>query len=319
MSPILSGSAPPSGRRLLRRAPTRPTLLSAPPPPGWQRPSAPPTRAQAERLSYPSALVTTSTPVAPRPAALAASPRPVTLVDLARVTEAEVDGDPDLDRAPVDPAPAVDPATAPDLNGGSDGDAALITTGRGRRPAHRRTGKGSIVRRLLRVAKKLLNLAVTLVIVALFLSQGAMGLLPFRASYVTTGSMSPGIPVGSLVISQRVPASHIHKGDVITFPHPEKPGVEETHRVHLVMLTEHGEVLITKGDANATPDAWRIPKTGNIWRRVTSARRLGYPFGYLQNPKAHLAVTLLPAFGLAAWILSWIWKPVLAAKKEARP
>lgn len=261
-----------------------------------------------------------------RPMALTIAPRPLTRLDLARVID--VDGihhgsDEAQVVAPSPPPAEADgePVGASDLLAGlhalfdAEADADLGTRRRSRGPAHRRSGR-SLPRRAFRVVKALANVAITLVILVLFLSQGAMGLLPFRASYVTTGSMSPGMPVGSLVISERVPASRIHKGDVITFPHPEKPGVQETHRVHLIMLTERGEVIITKGDANATPDAWRLPKTGTMWRRVASAKRLGYPFGYLQTPKAHLVVTLLPAFGLASWILAWIWKPVLAAKKK---
>jgi hypothetical protein len=95
--------------------------------------------------------------------------------------------------------------------------------------------------------------------------------------------------------------------------------MDETHRVVAIENGEHGgKVFATKGDANSTLDPWRIAVKGKIWRRVYSVQRLGYAFGMLHGQTAHLAVTLLPAFVLAGWVLVWVWKPVLAAASAAR-
>ena len=47
-------------------------------------------------------------------------------------------------------------------------------------------------------------------------------LYPFESFYVRSGSMSPTIPVGSLVIATRTPASKLHVGDVIVFERPDR-------------------------------------------------------------------------------------------------
>ena len=234
--------------------------------------------APGDRLSYPNALAVASAPV--MPAAVAAAPKPLPLL-------------------------AVDPQPVPAID--------LDKL----RPAVRHRAPLRLPS-LRRVCTRAVNVLVTAVIVVLFLCQGAMGLLPFRASYILTGSMSPGMPVGSLVMTRKVPASQIHKGDVITFPDPDKPGVDVTHRVAAIEITDKGAAFLTKGDANTTLDAWRVPREGLIYRRVFSIAHVGFIFGWMHTPTTHLLVTLFPAFALATWILIWVWKPVVQANKAAK-
>lgn len=69
---------------------------------------------------------------------------------------------------------------------------------------------------------------------------------------VTSGSMEPTIPVGSVVYVQPVDFEDIQKGDIITFC-LDKPGIKVTHRV--VKKDEELKCLSTKGDANEEPDS----------------------------------------------------------------
>ena len=71
---------------------------------------------------------------------------------------------------------------------------------------------------------------------------------------VETGSMSPTLPVWSIVMIDPQPS--YHPGDVITFRADE--GKVVTHRV--VALNDDGSIQ-TKGDANPTPDNWSDPIT----------------------------------------------------------
>jgi signal peptidase len=252
-----------------------------------------------------------------RPAALAATTAAVGDVTVA---DSPLDADPAL-LAPA-PVEVIEDAPTVDLTG----DAVETTDNEPVQPAHESvvaTMPATRVRARRRrrlatkVVRRIANVVVTAVIVLLFLSQGALGLLPYRASYVLTGSMSPKMPVGSLVIAHQVPASEIHVGDVITFAHPAKPGVDETHRVVAIEDAEGGgKAFVTQGDANGSPDPWRIAIKGKVWQRVFSTPKLGYVFGMLHAPSAHLAVTLLPAFMLAGWVLVWTWKPVLGGRPE---
>lgn len=69
-----------------------------------------------------------------------------------------------------------------------------------------------------------------------------------------TGSMSPTIPAGSVAVVQRVPASDVQVGDVVTVDRPDELPV--THRITSsgAGATETERVLTMRGDANATDD-----------------------------------------------------------------
>lgn len=69
-----------------------------------------------------------------------------------------------------------------------------------------------------------------------------------------TGSMSPTIPAGSVAVVQRIPASEIEIGDIVTV---DRPGaLPITHRVTSVSdgQTSAERVITMKGDANAVED-----------------------------------------------------------------
>ncbi|MEV8338416.1 signal peptidase I [Leucobacter sp. NPDC077196] len=79
----------------------------------------------------------------------------------------------------------------------------------------------------------------------------AFGLRPL---VVISGSMEPGIPTGSLILTRTVPAADLKIGDVVTVPRPDGRG-PVTHRVVEIDEMEQGPVeLELQGDANAAKD-----------------------------------------------------------------
>ncbi len=110
-------------------------------------------------------------------------------------------------------------------------------------------------------------------------------LYPFQSFYVRSGSMAPTIPVGALVIATAAQADDLKVGDVIVFERPDHPGTMVVHRIHAVEHTAVGKAFITKGDANAGPDGWRLD---------AALTRQG----------------LLGAFALVAAVVAlvWIWR-----------
>jgi signal peptidase len=74
---------------------------------------------------------------------------------------------------------------------------------------------------------------------------------------VVTGSMQPQIPIGSLVVTDRVTASDLRVGDIIAFPEPCMSGKVIVHRVVSLSASGSGVIQVrTKGDANPYPDNW---------------------------------------------------------------
>ena len=159
------------------------------------------------------------------------------------------------------------------------------------------------------VAARLILRAVlgTVVLGLLFLVVGPH-VYPVESFYVRTGSMTPTIPVGSLVIATRAPAEKLGVGDVIVFQRPDRPGTMVVHRINAVVMTANGRAFITKGDANGTPDGWQVAATGEGWKAVYSMRRAGFLVGWLHTALSRRGWLGSFAVVLAIWALITIWE-----------
>jgi signal peptidase len=92
----------------------------------------------------------------------------------------------------------------------------------------------------------------------------------WASAVVVSGSMSPAVEAGDVVVTSPLPAERVRVGHVIRFHHPTRPGRSVLHRV--TGITGDG-LLVTKGDANRTADAAPVP-TG----AVTGVERLRVPY-----------------------------------------
>ncbi len=118
---------------------------------------------------------------------------------------------------------------------------------RDRRSATRRRGAAGVVGdALLWIASAGGVVCIALVILAVVAD---VTLLMFR-----TGSMSPAIPAGSVAVVQRIPASAVAVGDIVTVD--RDPELPVTHRVTSVASgsSEKLRVLTLRGDANEQDD-----------------------------------------------------------------
>lgn len=101
------------------------------------------------------------------------------------------------------------------------------------------------------------------------------GILGYKFYNVLTGSMTPTINVGDLVVIKDINPNEVKVGDIITFKSENTDNIT-THRVKEVLNTS-GIEFVTKGDANNVEDpnaveskylvgkAVRvIPKVGNV-------------------------------------------------------
>lgn len=78
----------------------------------------------------------------------------------------------------------------------------------------------------------------------------------WEALPVLSGSMSPGMPTGSLAFAQREPVGDLVLHDVAVFHPPGQPRVIYLHRVIAIQQVGSQVVVRTKGDANPVPDPW---------------------------------------------------------------
>lgn len=144
--------------------------------------------------------------------------------------------------------------------------------------ARRRTGLRRLMHRL--------DTALTVAIVGAFVVFAAAvvsGSLQVRP--VLSGSMRPDIPVGGVVVTQRVPVSEVRVGDVIVFYEPDGSQELVVHRVASLTPASSGPVLQTKGDANGAPDPWTISLRGeHAYRAVSVVPLVGYVAVWAHNP-----------------------------------
>lgn len=115
-----------------------------------------------------------------------------------------------------------------------------------------------------------------------------------RAVPVLTGSMAPGLPRGSLVLTTPVGVDQVRPGMVLAFrpPPPYDTGRAVMHRVRAATPGGPGAPLVvtTRGDANPTDDPWRLALTPGA---QLGQQRLAAPLlGHVLAGGRHSAVPL---------------------------
>ena len=109
----------------------------------------------------------------------------------------------------------------------------------------------------------------------------SVGLFPFHPALVGSGSMSPTMDAGDVVIIAKVPADTIKVGDVIQFRKTEK--ITVMHRVIEIQETEGAKFFITKGDANAEPDTDPVIPQNVVGKLVLTIRKIGWVAIVIKN------------------------------------
>ena len=124
---------------------------------------------------------------------------------------------------------------------------------------------------------------------------GSLCLLVFMAALifgvrpvvVVSGSMEPGLPVGSVALIRAIAYEEVKVGDVVTVARPRGLGLV-THRVVEKTTTESGRALVLKGDANKNVDPQ--PYTpATVSRMVAHVPGLGFVTLFLQSQRGIVA------------------------------
>jgi signal peptidase I len=103
---------------------------------------------------------------------------------------------------------------------------------------------------------------------------------------VVTGSMQPTIPIGSMVVTEQLPASQLRAGNILVFPDPNDLKLTIVHRIIWLGHDQSGDVLVrTKGDYNALPDQWTLKRAASAEadRVIEIIPGGGTVAGYLQT------------------------------------
>lgn len=141
---------------------------------------------------------------------------------------------------------------------------------------------------------------------ALSLLTSKTTLIPGIKSFiVSSGSMAPTLPVGSMVYVQNTKS--YNKGEIISFKNAE--GLTVTHRIVKVVKENNDEKYMTIGDANNTVDSVLAPKSAIIGKSFISIPYIGSFIVYLKTPFGFFSMLIVP-------ILVFVLSEFLNLKRE---
>ena len=109
---------------------------------------------------------------------------------------------------------------------------------------------------------RLSNAALAIVAVASLAS--AIFLIVGKIGFATllSDSMSPSVPVGSIVLTKQVATAEVKVGEIVKLPLPDS-SAQYVHRVMKVHQGSDGVQLTTKGDNNPAKDPWVLEVTSD--------------------------------------------------------
>ena len=146
-----------------------------------------------------------------------------------------------------------------------------------------------------------------------------MMMLGYNFMIVTSGSMTPTLPVGSLVIVQPIEYDELEEGDIITV---NRGGFNVTHRIYgkakgkdyngdwvFMKKTdadyETSGYWVTKGDASDTPDKYYILEDELVGKVISCFESVGYIYRFVKYNTVYSVIILcllMLELGVAGYI-----------------
>lgn len=163
---------------------------------------------------------------------------------------------------------------------------------------------------VLRIARRaIVDVALVAAVGAfLFLGVGPH-VIGYRTVTMLSGSMSPHIRPGDVVIDTKEPLSAIRVGQILTIHTPTSTHYVDSHRVIQVIRRGQKTLIRTKGDANASPDPWTAVVHGTVvWRVRAVVPWLGFAITFLRSSLMHVLLLMIAPVLLIVYGLAAIWR-----------
>jgi signal peptidase I len=134
-----------------------------------------------------------------------------------------------------------------------------------------------------------------------------------EALVIRGGSMQPAIPLGAIVIVERVDPAAVRVGDVISVRGDNE--VVYTHRVTSIGELDGQRAFQTRGDANATPEPTAVPASNVIGRVVLMVPALGFIVALVGTSSGIASL----GCGLCSLLLSyWLFEDIEIEQRERK-
>lgn len=143
--------------------------------------------------------------------------------------------------------------------------------------------------------------------VAMLLAAAAPLAVGDQSFVVQSGSMTPTIRTGDVVVVEPIQAAEVRVGDIITFRNPDDNSQLLTHRAVAVEESGKGLAITTQGDANSGRENWKIKADGELGQVLYRVPWLGFPVSWIGSPGGRIGLVVIPAFLLGLSLLGRIW------------
>jgi signal peptidase len=133
--------------------------------------------------------------------------------------------------------------------------------------------------------------------------------LGYTSLTVLSGSMTPVLRTGDVVVAKKIAPEQARPGDVVTFRSPSDASKLLTHRIQRMRVLDGHTAFVTRGDANTGVERWVVANTGTIARVDLRVPKLGYVTNLAGSRLGRLGFLVIPAVLLALFELRRIWRP----------
>ena len=120
-----------------------------------------------------------------------------------------------------------------------------------------------------------------------------VSILGYKPLTVLSGSMSPLLEPGDMVVVTEIDPTKVKEGDVIPYRIDQSTLV--THRVIEVIKEENSLMFRTRGDANNTEDQELVEASQLVGKMSFKIPYGGYVTNFIRSPKGFILFILLPA------------------------
>ncbi|MGC1167154.1 MAG: signal peptidase I [Solirubrobacterales bacterium] len=127
---------------------------------------------------------------------------------------------------------------------------------------------------------------------------------------VRSGSMTPAIRTGDVVVVRPMSPTEAAVGDIVTFKDPAGSDRLLVHRVRAISRSGDEIEVITRGDANTTQERWKVAADGTIGAVLYRVPALGFAVSWIGSPAGRVGLVIVPALLLIAMLLMRIWRPL---------
>lgn len=131
----------------------------------------------------------------------------------------------------------------------------------------------------------------------------------YSFSLVRSGSMTPTIRVGDMIVTRPAVKAAVHPGTIVMYQHAS---ALITHRV----LSVNGDTVTTKGDALQHPDAWTVYASDVKGIYLFKIPYLGYAINFARTKLGWFLVIIIPVLIIIGLFIKDILKEAFKDDKK---